>query len=188
MLATLCLTLCLWRTQDPSTTQPQLQASTQAEAPRASIGHYNLNKDGLALQGYDPVAYFTQELPVMGAPAHEAVHLVAKLAYLASALHLDAVSLAEWLTQAADKGNREAQYGLGMAFLRGRGTQKSDSTGYTWLKKAADQGRPLGRGTHTKGVGARATFEVFDLSKTISDPALARRLAAVAGRVLGRTA
>jgi hypothetical protein len=43
--------------------------------------------------------------------------------------------------------------------------------------KAAHQGRPLGRGTHTKGVGARATFEVFDLSKTISDPALAARLA-----------
>jgi len=43
--------------------------------------------------------------------------------------------------------------------------------------KAAGQGRPLGRGTHTKGVGARATFEVFDLSKTIGDPALATRLA-----------
>jgi len=44
-------------------------------------------------------------------------------------------------------------------------------------EKAADQGRPLGRGTHTKGVGARATFEVFDLGKTLGDAALAARLA-----------
>jgi len=44
-------------------------------------------------------------------------------------------------------------------------------------EKAAHQGRPLGRGTHTKGVGARATFDVFDLSMTMSDPALAARLA-----------
>jgi hypothetical protein len=43
--------------------------------------------------------------------------------------------------------------------------------------KAAEQGRPLGRGTHTKGVGVRATFEVFDLGRTIADRALAARLA-----------
>lgn len=42
---------------------------------------------------------------------------------------------------------------------------------------AAEQHRPLGRGTHTKGVCVRGTFEVFDLTKTISDPALATRLA-----------
>jgi len=41
---------------------------------------------------------------------------------------------------AADKGNRDAEYGLGMAYLRGKGTQKSDSLGYVWLKKAADLG------------------------------------------------
>src|SRR6516225_6887047 len=35
---------------------------------------------------------------------------------------------------------------------------------------AAQQDRPLGRGTHTKGICARATFEVFD-------PAHAARLA-----------
>jgi mono/diheme cytochrome c family protein len=42
---------------------------------------------------------------------------------------------------------------------------------------AADQHRPLGRGTHTKGVCVRGTFEVFDLAKTIGDAALAARLA-----------
>ena len=42
---------------------------------------------------------------------------------------------------------------------------------------AAQQRRALGRGTHTKGVCCRATFEVFDLEKTIADPALRARLA-----------
>src|SRR6185295_10104662 len=39
------------------------------------------------------------------------------------------------------------------------------------------QKRPLGRGTHTKGVCARATLEIFDVAKTAGDPALAARLA-----------
>jgi hypothetical protein len=38
------------------------------------------------------------------------------------------------------------------------------------------QQRPLGRGTHTKGVCARASVEVFDLANTVGDPLLARRL------------
>jgi catalase len=42
---------------------------------------------------------------------------------------------------------------------------------------AAEQQRPLGRGTHTKGVCVRAEFEVFDVSATVKDPALAARLA-----------
>lgn len=42
---------------------------------------------------------------------------------------------------------------------------------------AAAQQRPLGRGTHTKGICARATFEVFDISQKIPDPGLASRLA-----------
>lgn len=42
---------------------------------------------------------------------------------------------------------------------------------------ASAQERPLGRGTHTKGVCARATFEVFDLSHKIHDHTVAGRLA-----------
>jgi hypothetical protein len=41
---------------------------------------------------------------------------------------------------------------------------------------AAKQHRPLARGTHAKGVCARAQFEVFDVAKD-RDPALAARLA-----------
>ena len=43
--------------------------------------------------------------------------------------------------------------------------------------RAEQDNRPLGRGTHTKGVCVGGTFEVFDLSATVSDPDLRRRLA-----------
>jgi len=42
---------------------------------------------------------------------------------------------------------------------------------------ARAQKRPLARGTHAKGVCARATFEVFDVAATAGDPSLAGRLA-----------
>jgi len=42
---------------------------------------------------------------------------------------------------------------------------------------AREQKRPLARGTHAKGICARAEFEVFDLFKTVRDRALAARLA-----------
>lgn len=38
----------------------------------------NTDKDGVAILGYDPVAYFTEQKPVMGIPAHEAVYNGAK--------------------------------------------------------------------------------------------------------------
>jgi hypothetical protein len=43
-------------------------------------------------------------------------------------------------------------------------------------KSASQQHRPLGRGTHVKGVCVRAQFEVFDVAEG-RDPALAERLA-----------
>jgi hypothetical protein len=43
-------------------------------------------------------------------------------------------------------------------------------------KSASQQQRPLGRGTHVKGVCARGQFEVFDVAQG-RDPALAARLA-----------
>jgi hypothetical protein len=44
------------------------------------------------------------------------------------------------------------------------------------VNSAAQQKRPLGRGTHVKGTSARAQFEVFDVAAG-RDPALAARLA-----------
>jgi YHS domain-containing protein len=34
----------------------------------------NIDKNGLALQGYDPVAYFTDGKPVKGSPEFTAIH------------------------------------------------------------------------------------------------------------------
>ncbi|HVB37811.1 MAG TPA: hypothetical protein VND92_04705, partial [Vicinamibacterales bacterium] len=42
---------------------------------------------------------------------------------------------------------------------------------------ASEQHRPLARGTHAKGICARATFEIFDISGRVIDPRLAARLA-----------
>ncbi|MDE3155891.1 MAG: hypothetical protein KGN76_12355 [Acidobacteriota bacterium] len=42
---------------------------------------------------------------------------------------------------------------------------------------ASEQHRPLARGTHAKGICARATFEIFDISTRVIDPRLAARLA-----------
>ena len=44
-------------------------------------------------------------------------------------------------------------------------------------RTANAQHRPLMRGTHTKGVCVRGTFEVYDLAQTIGDPILRGRLA-----------
>lgn len=44
-------------------------------------------------------------------------------------------------------------------------------------KLAARQHRPLGRGTHTKGVCVRGQFEIFDLASRGLEPAMAARLA-----------
>ena len=44
-------------------------------------------------------------------------------------------------------------------------------------RNAVAQMRPLGRGTHRKGVCVRAQFEVFDVKSAVRNPAIAARLA-----------
>jgi hypothetical protein len=44
-----------------------------AMATTACAGSY-FEKHGVALQGYDPVAYFTENKPVKGSPAYQAAH------------------------------------------------------------------------------------------------------------------
>jgi catalase len=44
-------------------------------------------------------------------------------------------------------------------------------------RDAAARSRPLARGTHAKGICARAEFEIFEVASTISDRPLAARLA-----------
>ncbi|MEX0343739.1 MAG: YHS domain-containing (seleno)protein [Rhizobiaceae bacterium] len=43
-------------------------------ATQAFAGALNLNSSGVAIQGYDPVAYFTENKPVKGSGVHVATH------------------------------------------------------------------------------------------------------------------
>jgi YHS domain-containing protein len=45
-----------------------LPAQSQSSAAQ------NLNSEGVAIKGYDPVAYFTMNKPVKGSPSHRATH------------------------------------------------------------------------------------------------------------------
>ena len=40
----------------------------------AAFGGSYFEKDGAAIRGYDPVAYFTQSKPVKGSPAYQVAH------------------------------------------------------------------------------------------------------------------
>ena len=44
-----------------------------AMATTAYAGSY-FEKDGVAIRGYDPVAYFTENEPIKGSPAYQAAH------------------------------------------------------------------------------------------------------------------
>lgn len=50
------------------------QPALDARAPAVSKTLVNINSKGLALEGYDPVAYFTDKKPVQGRPEFTAVH------------------------------------------------------------------------------------------------------------------
>jgi YHS domain-containing protein len=67
----------VWKVQEPVTQG----LSVFAEAKKSRIA---VDSQGVAIQGYDPVAYFTQSKPVKGSPSHQSVYQGAKF-YFASA-------------------------------------------------------------------------------------------------------
>jgi len=62
MIVTRRLSLCL------------LAAATFALPRMAAAGETNVGSDGLGIQGYDPVAYFTENRAVVGSPDFTAEH------------------------------------------------------------------------------------------------------------------
>ena len=50
------------------------------------------------------------------------------------------------LTPAANGGNANAQFMLGMMYLDGRGVAQDDAAAARWLRRAADQGHPSAQG------------------------------------------
>ena len=45
-----------------------------------------------------------------------------------------------WYEKAAVAGNPDAQYELGMIYIKGKGVPKSEADGIAWLRKAAEAG------------------------------------------------
>ncbi len=76
-----------------ATTVPAVaaQAQTTARAAEARVSPFasNVDENGIALHGYDPVSYFTDQRPTLGLPAFQAMHEGATYRF-ASAAHRDA--------------------------------------------------------------------------------------------------
>ena len=70
LVATIALSSCNQSPQQPSDPSNADLTETQAEVVQASATNYSINIDeeGRALRGYDPVAYFTDGEPVEGHP------------------------------------------------------------------------------------------------------------------------
>ena len=49
-----------------------------------------------------------------------------------------------WYRKAADQGNANAQYNLGVMYENGEGVAKDDKQAVYWYRKAADQGNSHG--------------------------------------------
>lgn len=51
----------------------------------------------------------------------------------------------EWYRKAAKAGHKDAQYELGMCYLRGEGAPKDDYTAYCWFKESGHNGHADGQ-------------------------------------------
>ena len=51
----------------------------------------------------------------------------------------------EWYRKAAEAGHKDAQYELGMCYLRGEGVPKDDYTAYCWFKESGHNGHADGQ-------------------------------------------
>ena len=47
-----------------------------------------------------------------------------------------------WFQKAADQGNADAQYSLGVAYAKGLGVEQDYRQAIYWLRQAAEQGDP----------------------------------------------
>ncbi|ATX81573.1 Sel1 repeat-containing protein [Mariprofundus ferrinatatus] len=98
---------------------------------------------------------------------------------------------AELFLEAAEQGNRPAQYFLGLIYARGDGVEKDMNKAFMWLEKASMGGHPKavyhlaemyvhGEGTSIDHVKAMAWFWV---GTTLGDRYAEKRLRAVAPRL-----
>ena len=53
-----------------------------------------------------------------------------------------------WFRKGADQGNADAEYGLGVMYIKGEGVEKNFPEAIVWIKKAADQGQVMAMRTY----------------------------------------
>jgi len=68
-----------------------------------------------------------------------------------------------WYQQAAEKGNAEAQSGLGMLYFQGKGVKQSDKLAIKWLIESAKQGRKSAQHNlavmYLEGIGVEKNYK-----------------------------
>ncbi|MFQ5582349.1 MAG: tetratricopeptide repeat protein [Mariprofundaceae bacterium] len=103
----------------------------------------------------------------------------------------DNIRAAEFFQQAAEKGNRHAQYQLGLLFARGAGVKQDFKEARAWLHRAAMGGHPkaqyhLGE-MYVRGDGVKEdhveALAWFWLATTLGDRYSEKRLRAIAPRL-----
>ena len=57
----------------------------------------------------------------------------------------DLTEAVKWFRKAADQGNAEGQYNLGVRYLQGEGVAKDATEGVKWFRMAAEQGNSEGQ-------------------------------------------
>lgn len=71
---------------------------------------------------------------------------------------LSRATAAEWYRKAADQGDADAQYKLGVFYENGYGVIKDEAQAMQWYKKAADQGNEKAKSAidrmQSSGMGA----------------------------------
>ena len=60
--------------------------------------------------------------------------------YFGEGVSRDPVQAAAWFKKAAEQGHPDAQFNLGIIYLKGEGVAPNLTESVVWLKKAADQG------------------------------------------------
>lgn len=61
----------------------------------------------------------------------------------------DDTEAVKWFRRAADQGNADAQYGLGIMYSNGRGVPQNDVEAVKWFRLASDKGNVLAQGRLT---------------------------------------
>ena len=116
--------------------EPQTDWRHTARAPDAAYGAFQ--------RGYFVTAFkeAMKRIEAGSSDSAAAMTLVAELFKDGLGFRKDPAEAAKWYILAAKRGDREAAFALGRAYMTGEGVKKDRATAIAFLKKAADKGNP----------------------------------------------